>query len=56
MIYQSFYDLIYPLFSGATAVSYVELVCTLLATICTVFVIAIPFIIVWKVIQTICGR
>lgn len=56
MVYQTIYDLIMNgLFVGATATEWVSLVCTILSTCATVFVFAIPFIIVWKIIKLICG-
>lgn len=56
MIYQTIYDLLMTsLFSGATAIEWVSLVCTILSTCATIFVFAIPFIIVWKLIKMICG-
>lgn len=57
MIYQTIYDLIMStLFAGATAIEWVSLVCTVLATACTVFVFAIPFIVVWRVMCLILNR
>lgn len=54
MIYQTIYDLIMSaLFAGATAVEWVSLVCTILATCATVFVFSIPFIVVWNIIRLI---
>lgn len=57
MIYQTIYDLIMStLFVGATSVEWVSLVCTVLSTACTVFVFAIPFIVVWRVMCLILNR
>lgn len=56
MVYQTIYDLIMSaLFAGATATEWVALVVTILATTVTVFVFAIPFIVVWKIIRLFIG-
>lgn len=56
MIYQTIYDLIMnAFFTGATAVEWVSLVCTILSTCATVFVFAIPFIVLWKIIRLFVG-
>ena len=56
-IYQTFYDLIVNhIFGGSVVVgSHQELVCILVSTIACIFIIAIPFLVVWKVIKIIMG-
>lgn len=57
MVYTSLYELIETyVFGNAAAVgSNAELVCMLVATIGSLFVIAVPFMVVWKVIKMIMG-
>ena len=56
-IYTTLYELIQSVFYGTMALTgWQEMVLTVLATIGCIFVFAIPFIVVWKVIQIICGR
>lgn len=53
-IYQGIYDIIHTyIFGGVAMSSNMELVCILIATICCVFFISIPFLLVWKLILTI---
>lgn len=53
-IYQSFYDLIHTyIFGGVEMSSNMELVCILIATLGCLFLICIPFLLVWKLILTI---
>lgn len=54
-IYQSCYDLINTYIYGGQIVqgSYMELVAILTATTATLFLFALPFTIVWKLIKTI---
>lgn len=56
-IYQSIYDLINTyIFGGLIETgTYTELVTILLSTTACIFVFAIPFIIVWKVITFVTG-
>lgn len=57
-IYLALYELIQNAFYGAasTLTGWQEMVLTVLATIGCLFVFAVPFIIVWKVICIIVGR
>lgn len=57
-IYQTFYDLINThIFAGEiVAETMPDLVATLLSTCGTVFVVAIPFILIWKLLSLIGGR
>lgn len=56
-IYIALYELIQNVFYGATTLTgWQEMVLTVLATIGCLFVFAIPFIVVWKVICIIVGR
>lgn len=53
-IYQNIYDIIHTyIFGGVQMSSNMELVCILIATIGCVFLISIPFLLVWKLILTI---
>ena len=56
-IYQSLYDLINTyIFGGLIATgSYQELVAILFSTLGCVFLISLPFMVVWKVVKTILG-
>lgn len=57
MIFQTIYDLLMThVFATATAVEWVGLVATFVSTIATLFVIAVPFLIVWKVMCMLMGR
>lgn len=56
-IYLALYELIKNAFYGATTLTgWQEMVLTVLSTIGCLFVFAVPFIIVWKVICIIVGR
>ena len=56
-IYLALYQLMQNAFYGATALTgWQELTLTVLATIGCLFVFAVPFIVVYKVIKFICGR
>lgn len=51
-VYQSCFDLIHTyIYGGVTLTSDMNLVCTLIATLACLFVFALPFIIVYKVIS-----
>ena len=53
-MYQSLFDLIHThIYGGVTLTSDMNLVCTLIATFGVVFCIAIPFIVVYKIISMI---
>lgn len=55
-IYQSIFDLIHTyVYGGVTLTSDMSLVCTLVSTCACFFCVALPFLIVWKVIKLICG-
>lgn len=55
-IYQSIFDLIHTyVYGGVTLTSDMSLVCTLVSTCACLFCVALPFLIVWKVIKLICG-
>mgnify|MGYP003302962537 FL=1 len=55
-IYLDLYDIVHQyLFGGSTLASKQYLVCTLVATLGSVFIIALPFAIVWRVIKIIMG-
>lgn len=52
-IYQNLYDLIMQyVYGGVTPTADMQLICTLIATIGCLFVVAMPFIIVWFIIKT----
>ena len=58
-IYQEIYDLInqYIFNNGATNVgSNAELICMLIASLASIFLIILPFLIVWKALTLIMGR
>ena len=56
-IYESLFDLIQTyIYGGATLTSDMNLVCTLISTIGCVFLVSLPFVIVYKVISFIVGR
>lgn len=55
-IYQSIFDLIHQYIYGGVELSAdMNLVATLIATAGCIFIIAIPFLTVWKVIELISG-
>lgn len=56
-IYQSLFDLIQTyIYGGASLTADMNLVCTLISTIGCIFLVAMPFVIVYKVISFITGR
>lgn len=57
-IYQTLYDLInnYVFAGEIVAETVPDLVTTLLSTCGTIFVVAIPFILIWKLLTLIGGR
>lgn len=57
-IYQQLYDLINNLIFGGSVVAntYPDLVITFVCVFAVLFLISIPFILVWKVIKLIAGR
>lgn len=55
-IYQTCYDLVTTYLFGSVAVgSYHELVCIAVSVMATLFVFAIPFIVVYRIIKLFCG-
>ena len=53
-IYQSCFDLIHTyIYGGVTLTSDMSLVCTFMASAACIFLFALPFCIVWKVIRMI---
>lgn len=55
-IYQNIYDLIVQyIYGGGALTADMELVTVTLATIACIFVFALPFLVVWKVIKMILG-
>lgn len=55
-IYQNIYDLIVQyIYGGGALTADMELVTVTLSTIACVFVFALPFLVVWKVIKMILG-
>lgn len=56
-IYQSLYELIntYIFGGGIVANSYQELVAILISTTGCIFLVSVPFMLVWKVVKTILG-
>ena len=52
-IYQQFYDLLNTYFFGGSVVvnTYQDLVCIILSTIACLLLVALPFVIVWRVIR-----
>ena len=55
-IYQTCYDLIAQYVYGSVTVgSYQELVCILVSTCACLFVVALPFVLVWRVIRMLAG-
>lgn len=56
-IYQSCFDLVEQYIFGSVAVgSYQELVCIIVAVTACLFVMALPFILVWRIIKLLGGR
>lgn len=55
-IYQSLYDLIAQyVYGGVELTTHMDLVCVLIATLGCLFVVALPFAVVWLVIKLIVG-
>lgn len=54
-IYQNLYTLLEQYIYGGTMTADATLICTLMATIGSVFVVALPFALVWKIIKMIMG-
>ena len=55
-IYQSLFDLIHTyVYGGVTLTADMSLVATLISTAGCIFLVALPFLIVWKVIKMIMG-
>lgn len=55
-IYQNLYNIIQTyIYGGIEITPNIDLVCTLVATIGSVFVVSIPFMVVWFVIRLITG-
>lgn len=56
-IYQNLYALIEQyIYGGVTLTADMELTATLIATAGSIFVIALPFCLVWRVCRMICGH
>lgn len=56
MIYNNIYALVEQYIYGSVAVgSYQELVCIAVATMACLFIIALPFLVVWRVIRMVVG-
>lgn len=56
-IYQTCYDLVAQYIYGAVDVgTYQELVCIAVSTCACLFVMALPFVLVWRVIRLLGGR
>lgn len=56
-IYQALYDLIelYVYGGNVELGSHMDLICTLISTIGCLFIVFIPFIVVWRVLKLIVG-
>lgn len=54
-IYQNLYDLIVQYVYGKSVPPDGELIATLIATAGSLFVVALPFLVVWKIIKMIGG-
>lgn len=55
IIYDTIYQLIEQyIYGSVVAGSYQELVCIMVSTAACLFIIALPFIIVWRVIKLVC--
>lgn len=52
-VYQNIYELLQGLVFSETMTNAEEIACTMLSTIAAIFVVIIPFIIVWKCIKLI---
>lgn len=57
-IYQALYDLLNQYVFGNSVVvgTYPDLLCTLISGTACVFLVALPFLVVWKIIKLIMGR
>lgn len=56
-IYQSIFDIIHTyIYGGVTMTADMTLTTTLLSTGASIFVVALPFTVVWKIIKMIVGR
>lgn len=56
-IYTTIYQLLESiLFGSVTAGTYPDMICVMVSTFACLFMIAVPFIVVYKVIQLIVGR
>lgn len=56
-IYQELYTLLHTyIYGGVTMTADMELTCTLISTAGAIFVVALPFLLVWNVCKTISGR
>lgn len=56
-MYQTIYDLlISTIFDGVAITGWIELVVTLISTCCCLFAVAVPFIVLFKIICIITGR
>ena len=54
MIYNDIYNLLLTyVFNGAELTPNIDLVCILIATLASIIVIALPFLIVWRIIKII---
>lgn len=55
-IYQAIYDIIHQyIYGGVTMTADMSLVTTLIATTASIFTVALPFLVVWKVIKMVVG-
>ncbi len=52
-IYQQFYDLLNNYIFGSTVVpnTYEDLICIIISTVACLLLVALPFVIVWRVIR-----
>ncbi|MBQ3235770.1 MAG: hypothetical protein IJA97_06395 [Clostridia bacterium] len=56
-MYQSIYNILQTaIYESAVLTGWQELFLTIVSSACVLFAIAVPFMVVWKVIQLICGR
>lgn len=56
-MYNSIFQLLQTaIYEGATLTGWQELFLTTMSSIAVLFAVAVPFIVVWKVIKLICGR
>lgn len=55
-IYQDIYDIIIQyIYNNADLTAHMDLVAVTLSTIGCIFVFAVPFIVIWRLIRMICG-